>query len=527
MDAKHRAFVHVIKAGLALFFALAPSTQGWPAEALKRGTVWFQTSFDESNALSGWSGNAELVPGKQGRSIYLRSQSTTPGISLTRTWPAESLRGCVLRGTVSVRAKSVSSKPNPWNGIKCMLVIETPAGKQYPQAPLETGSFDWQSAGFSARIPPDATRLTLVLGLEQVTGEAWFDDLKLAVLRTPASEPPPVSGPRFKGHDLPRLRGTMISSSITPESLQLLGGQWNANVIRWQLTRITRPGATATEEEYDQWLETELKKLDAAVPICEKLGIRIVLDLHSPPGGKGTAGGYAGSDHRLFTDKTCQDKLVSLWRTMAARYKNAQCIWGYDLVNEPVEDDVAEDCDTWQDLATRVARAIREVDPMRTIIVEPARWGGPDGLEELVPIPVSNVVYSVHMYIPHQFTHQNVHSKTPAVSYPGVIAGKHWNKARLEEALKPAIDFQNRYNVHIYIGEFSAIRWAPDQSAFRYLNDLIEIFEAHEWDWTYHAFREWHGWSVEHDADPANTKPTSSPTDRQKLLREWFAKNRK
>jgi len=42
----------------------------------------------------------------------------------------------------------------------------------------------------------------------------------------------------------------------------------------------------------------------------------------------------------------------------------------------------------------------------------------------------------------------------------------------------------------MYIGEFSAIRWAPDGSAYRYLKDLIDVFEAHGWDWSYHAFRE-------------------------------------
>jgi hypothetical protein len=54
---------------------------------------------------------------------------------------------------------------------------------------------------------------------------------------------------------------------------------------------------------------------------------------------------------------------------------------------------------------------------------------------------------------------------------------------------------------------------------------LIEIFEAHDWDWTYHAFREWDGWSVEHGGDPKDHQPSKTPTDRQRLLRSWFDKN--
>jgi hypothetical protein len=120
-----------------------------------------------------------------------------------------------------------------------------------------------------------------------------------------------------------------------------------------------------------------------------------------------------------------------------------------------------------------------------------------------------------------------VFNKGPSYNYPGEIEGKRWDKAVLEQALSPAIEFQKRYNVHIYIGEFSAIRWAPGGSAARYLSDVIDILEAHGWDWSYHAFREWNGWSVEHGSDPQDNKPASSRTDRQKLLLDWFAKNKK
>jgi hypothetical protein len=238
--------------------------------------------------------------------------------------------------------------------------------------------------------------------------------------------------------------------------------------------------------------------------------------------------GYVGSDDSLFTSKTCQDKFVEVWKKIATRYKGAKLVWGYDLANEPVETDVADDCDDWHALAERVAKAIRAIDPARAIICEAPPWGSPESLAEFRPIAVSNVVYSVHMYVPGEFTHQGVHNKTAKpISYPGEIKGKMWDKAALEKVLKPVVDFQKRYNVHIYLGEFSAIRWAPGDSGYRYLKDCIEIFESHDWDWSYHAFREWNGWSVEHGPDRADNKPAATPTDRQKLLCDWFAKNKR
>jgi len=152
-------------------------------------------------------------------------------------------------------------------------------------------------------------------------------------------------------------------------------------------------------------------------------------------------------------------------------------------------------------------------------------WLQVDDCFELEPLGVSNVVYSVHMYVPGTFTHQGVYGSGKEYRYPGEIDGQMWDKARLEAVLQPVVDFQRAFGVHVYIGEFSAIRWAPDHSAYRYLKDLIDIFEAHGWDWSYHAFREWDGWSVEHGPDRNDHARSATPTDREELLRSWFARN--
>ena len=199
------------------------------------------------------------------------------------------------------------------------------------------------------------------------------------------------------------------------------------------------------------------------LPRCREYGLRVVVDLHSPPGGQATGGGYAGSDHGLFTDAVCQRKFVDLWQRMARKYRGVEGIWGFDLANEPVEGVVADGLADWQELAERAARAIRAVDPKRTIIVEPAEGGGPRGLAELQPLDLPNVVYSVHMYEPTAFTHQGVFSKQRPVRYPGEIEEVQWGKAQLQAVLQPAIDFQKAYGVPMYIGEFSAIRSAPTE----------------------------------------------------------------
>lgn len=498
----------------------------------KAGDVIFQSGFEGAEARRGWSGvespGVRLTPGCQGGQAL--AVEVAAGTRASRTvsmpLPVTALRGARLLCQSMVKADEVTPSPQPWNGIKFMLHLRGPGGQQWLQQDNVFGTFDWKRIQFKARVPLDTEAAELILGLEAVSGQAHFDDLKVVVVQGPRPRPASrPAGPAFTGHDEPRLRGAMIHPEITPESLRVLGGEWRANLIRWQLIRSGAAARLSTAEAYDAWLEGELKRLDAALPLCESLGVRVVLDLHSPWGGTPTASGYVGSDTGLFTNRAAQAKFIEGWQLMARRYHGSQVIWAYDLANEPVENEVGEDCDDWQALATRAARAIREIDPSHAIVVEPTPWGGPEAIENLEPIPVPGVVYSVHMYVPHAFTHQGVHSASSGLAYPGTMDGKTWDKDALRRVLQPVVDWQRDHGVHLYLGEFSAIRWAPDNSAFRYLRDCIELFEEFGWDWSYHAFREWDGWSVEHGPDRNDRARSATLTDREKLLREWYGRN--
>ena len=54
-----------------------------------------------------------------------------------------------------------------------------------------------------------------------------------------------------------------------------------------------------------------------------------------------------------------------------------------------------------------------------------------------IALSLPGVVYSVHMYLPHAFTHQGVFNKqSKEYRYPGPIEGTTWNKAALEKAMQ-------------------------------------------------------------------------------------------
>ncbi len=495
------------------------------------GDVVFQARFADTAATQPWSQAkfAAWVParGVAALRVHVPPAEARDTHMVWRTIDLTPFRGCQLYLQCQAKAEDVSKPAQPYNGVKYMLHFTTPAtGPHWANQDNVYGSFDWTKIGFSVTIPADANTGTLHLGLQDSSGTACFDDLQIKVVLKPQPRPAPQAnpGPVFRGHDLPRLRGVMSPTAFREDDVRVLGEEWKANLIRWQIVRNWgKPGTDRDLAEYDRWIDGKLDELDKVLESCRSHGIKVVIDLHSPPGGR-----RENSDLALCFEQQYRDHFVALWEKIARRCKGRPAIWGYDLVNEPVQNEPSpEGVEDYLGAQARAARAIRAIDPETPIFIEATQWDSADGFVFLKPLDVPNIVYQVHMYWPGQFTHQGVNGPAVGMNYPGEFAGQKFDKEALRRHLQPVRDFQLAHNVHIYAGEFSAIRWAPGQSAAQYLRDCIDLFEEYGWDWSYHAYREWDGWSVEHGIDPKDKQPTTQPSDRKTLLLNWFARNKR
>jgi endoglucanase len=332
-----------------------------------------------------------------------------------------------------------------------------------------------------------------------------------------------ASSPVFLGHTAPRLRGAMAGTGLNKGDVRYFAEVWKGNLLRLQIFEAARKDRPL--DAYDSWLDGQLQQIDQMLSWCEQYGVMAVVDLHSPPGGQAFEAGYITARGNIFTQPEAQAKFVEVWQKMAARYKGRKVIWGFDLVNEPDDSKRGENCLNWNRLADKAARAVRAVDPDRTLIIEPDQWGSPEAFASFEPLDLPRIVYSFHFYQPMQFTHQGLYQNKAGVTYPGMIGGREWNKDMIERAMRSAIEFARKHRVQMYVGEFSAIRTAPDGSAARYLADVIDVLEQHGFDWSYHAYREWPGWSLEHEGPLDHPVKAQMPPDRQKVVTGWFAKN--
>ena len=323
-------------------------------------------------------------------------------------------------------------------------------------------------------------------------------------------------------------RGADTGPAISEEDVRAFAAT-GGNLLR--ITSNSRP--LMDKQPPYEVNEANLHLLDTLIGYCEKYKVRVVIDPHTTPGTGMSTTTRPGD--ALWKDFAMHDHLLRLWQHIARRYAGrGEVIAGYDLLNEPALPDggAAGTPADWNLLVRKLIKTIRAIDTVHTIIIEPPVFRGKDGrtrdrlqgMGYLEAPPDANLVYSPHMYEPHEFTHQGVAGRPEPVSYPAVIAGREWNRNTVEQALEPVAEFQRRYRVPVFIGEFSAPRWRGED-ANRYLRDVIEVCEEHGWSWAYHAWREWEGWDAECDNFDRTDTARKPDTPRLELLKSFFARN--
>ena len=314
-----------------------------------------------------------------------------------------------------------------------------------------------------------------------------------------------------------QLRGVQLPMRNTTEADFVTLEEWGVTLVRYQMTRAFLQHGEGADGYggYRKWLEGKVAHLvDFVIPQCRKRGIKVVVDLHEPPGYREPK----SMEWSIYFDQTQMDRFLDCWRMIAARVKgNDDVVYGYDILNEPEQKRPATTLD-YLETQAEAARVIRAIDPKTAIIVEARDWDRPGAFAELKPIPFENVIYEVHMYRPKAFSHQGTGS-APETGPKWPDPEKGWDGDFLRAELAPVREFERKYGAKIYVGEFSATCWA--NGAENYLRNLIGIFGEYGWDWTYHAFREWQAWSVEHESEaPGKPFVPSADNPRKRALVE-------
>ncbi len=253
-------------------------------------------------------------------------------------------------------------------------------------------------------------------------------------------------------------------------------------------------------------------RLDRALDSILDHGMAVQVDLHPEEPYKQ---GVRASDSSV-------DRLVQLWRKLAAHYANRdpERVF-FEVMNEPEEGDPYR----WAGIQARVAAAIREVAPHHTIIVTGPNYSDIVDLLTQHSLPDGNAIYNFHFYDPHEFTHQGASWGAPfwiyehGIPYPppeGSMAElvkqipdpadryrlenywlDHWDAHRIRLMIDEAAEWGKTNKVPLLCNEFGVYREAaPPASRLAWLRDVRTALEADGIGWAMWDFHEGFGVAV-------------------------------
>ncbi len=304
-------------------------------------------------------------------------------------------------------------------------------------------------------------------------------------------------------------------ASINKDYFKLFS-KWNVNVIR-VLFRVdpkylsNKQGSVLYDLPYLNDFNTDYYKknfqvLDTVIKYAKSYDIKVIIYLAEHIKGK-----KSGVFYNPNNESGYYYEMLNIYKVIAEKYKDNSILFAYDPLSEPKR---KTEQNIWkEELFEKFYNDINSIDNSTYILFAPGPVGMVEGFEGLIPFTQEKVLYSIHCYYPVGYTHQGikefVKNKAGEIKYPGDIKDKwnssveYWDKEKLINSLKPALEFKSKYNAKFFVGEFGVVRWAPD--ADLWINDVVSILEANNISWTYFSYGGINKWNPTFDKnDPVS-----------------------
>ena len=210
----------------------------------------------------------------------------------------------------------------------------------------------------------------------------------------------------------------------------------------------------------------------------------------------------------LFTSEKSQEDLINLWRQLSEFLKDRSNDWvAYEFMNEPV----APEHEQWNQLIAKVHKALRELEPQRTLVIGSNMWQGHQTIKYLkVPEGDKNIILSFHYYNPMLLTHYGAWwsplcaAYKGKVNYPGVLVSKEdfdaapaaikeelkpyteevWDINKIREQFKDAIEAAKKYDLQLFCGEWGVYEPVDRELAYNWYRDMLTVFDEFDIAWT-------------------------------------------
>ncbi|MBE5803517.1 MAG: glycoside hydrolase family 5 protein [Clostridiales bacterium] len=216
------------------------------------------------------------------------------------------------------------------------------------------------------------------------------------------------------------------------------------------------------------------QKLDWAVEMCRKYGLKMVLDLHKTAGfsfDKGEA------ETGFFDSESYQERFYALWEDIARRYGHMTDLLVFELLNEVTE---PRFIDVWNRVANETIRRIRAITPEMIVLVGSYWNNSASSVKDLDAPYDDKVLYNFHCYEPLAFTHQGA----PWVENFDVNARVPFEESGateeyFENLFASAIEKAKSHNTVLYCGEYGVIDVVNAGDNVKWMKTINAVLEKH------------------------------------------------
>lgn len=317
-------------------------------------------------------------------------------------------------------------------------------------------------------------------------------------------------------------KGVVLEGPATAEDIKRLAS-YGINTVAILLS----PRFLSSRQKIppEQVWQNSLNYADVILDACKENGVAGILSISQIPIDPSV--GLTQESREFWENPVRLREAKEIARSLAQHFHNrGPELAAYELLNEPLMRDgnKVELPTAWPNLRRDIVKEIRKFDAKRFVVVTLSIGSMPSGYEtKFRPLGDKRIIYNAHMYMPHAYSHQGISMwKKTNVTYPDTIDGQYWDSDALENVMSPLIEFQKRFSVPVLIGEFSAIRWAPNSD--QYLTDLINLFDKHGFGWMYFSFKGYPGWNPSCDTNADSSQCAGEDTPRWNVLKHGFLK---
>lgn len=294
-------------------------------------------------------------------------------------------------------------------------------------------------------------------------------------------------------------RGAERRAALTRADVQLCAS--------WGLDHLRLPIDEEQMWTADGQRESEaFDLLNTALDWCAAEGLKAIVDLHilrshyfmdkAPP---------------LFSDVKEAEKFAWFWSDLSSVLKPRSTDQvAYELMNEAV----APDDQDWNRVFMYPFRALRKLEPTRTIVLGSNRWNQCATFDQLAIPDDRHLILTFHFYNPMLITHYRapwvpyIAQYTGPVQYPGKqIPDAEW--AKLPEKMQTDLKDENRpYDAAamqrdiaqplaarartghpLYCGEFGVYQTTPDPLRLAWYRDFRAVLTRHNIAWANWDYR--------------------------------------